>query len=155
MCLRFLFVAGSSFCTNFCNSTERLGFFSFSSTQCPHHRLTGSLCSLLLFQYSGWSGNSHLEHYWLRCQEHQRMPERASTEWVIKYSGQFTMYWSELVTWLPQSQRKHKSSIQHLSRMRSIRNIRWKPLMSTSEYKPDISYRFRKSENWWGRTFTY
>lgn len=91
----------------------------------------------------------------IACQENQRILERAPTEWVIKYSGQFTMYWPELVTWLHQSPKKHKSSTQHLPRKGSTRNIRWKVLMSTSEYQPDTSYRLWKPDNWWGRTFTY
>ena len=107
---------GSSFCTNFCTVQRGLATFDFH----PHslrYRLRGSLCSLLLSKHSGWSGNYHLEHYWLSCQESQRVLVGAPTEWVIKYSSQFTMYWPKLVTWLHQSPRKHKSLMQHLPGM--------------------------------------
>ena len=53
------------------------------------------------------------------------------------------------------SQKEQKSAMKYLPRDGATGNIRWKALMTTSEYKPNISYRFWKSENKFGRIFTY
>ena len=42
------------------------------------------------------------------------------------------------------AQKEQKSAMKYLPRNGATRNISWKALMSTSEYKPNISYRFWK-----------